>query len=196
MPAVLWYSIAQSARSTVMVLLMTVLVTLSGIFMFLSVSTWITAKRSISEAENAYTTIAVAAENEFVKGISPFKSAIYDYSSLVGIYEAAEKSEHVKYVDIRDKCMAQSNAIKTISSGMVDEYTPITAVDYPYDLSVIVATCVSVKYDLAFEMKTALGQKTTCYFKCLCKLELDYNESPLLSDDFTFSRYIMFLHIN
>ncbi|MGI6504962.1 MAG: hypothetical protein ACOX2V_01055 [Clostridia bacterium] len=190
MPAVLWYSIAQSARSTVMVLLMTVLVTLSGIFMFLSVSTWITAKRSISEAENAYTTIAVAAENEFVKNVRGFDTGVYDYSSLVDLYETAEKSEHIKYVDIRDKCMAQSNTIKTISSGMVDEYTPITAVDYPYDLSVIVATCVSVKYDLAFEMKTARSEDNMPILSAYAKLELDYNESPVLSDDFTFSRYI------
>ncbi|MGI6504967.1 MAG: FtsX-like permease family protein [Clostridia bacterium] len=193
MPAVLWYSIAQSARSTVMVLLMTVLVTLSGIFMFLSVSTWITAKRSISEAENAYTTIAVAAENEFVKGISPFKSAIYDYSSLVGIYEAAEKSEHVKYVDIRDKCMAQSNAIKTISSGMVDEYTPIGAVDYPYDLSVIVGTCVNVEYNKSDTAIVSDDVLDGTVIMCMATLELDRDQSFVLSEDFTFSRYMRVL---
>ena len=79
-----------------------------------------------------------------MKDINVYKDGIYDYSSLIGIYEAAEQSEHVEYVDIRDKCMAYSSVIETTTSGMSDEYNPVTAVDYPYDLSVVVGTCVSV----------------------------------------------------
>ncbi|MFA5153101.1 MAG: hypothetical protein WC554_11110, partial [Clostridia bacterium] len=126
MPAVIWYSITQSARSAVTGMLMIVLVSLSSIFMFLSVSTWLAARSSISEAQKAYTSIAVAAENEFLKDINVYKDGIYDYSSLIGIYEAAEQSEHVEYVDIRDKCMAYSSVIETTTSGMSDEYNPVT----------------------------------------------------------------------
>ena len=54
------------------------------------------------------------------------KTAYEMLRSLVGSemcirdrYEAAEQSEHVEKVDIRDKCMAYNNGIKTISSGIV-----------------------------------------------------------------------------
>jgi hypothetical protein len=190
MPAVIWYSITQSARSAVTGTLMIVLVSLSSIFMFLSVSTWLTARSSISEAEKAYTSIAVAAENEFLKDINLYKNGIYDYSSLMGMYEAAEQSEHVEYSDIRDKCMAYSSAIKTTTSGMVDEYTPISAVDYPYDLSVVVGTCVSVDYGLAHVIYDPEIEDYLIVLAYKAVLEIDRNESPVLDDNYTYNRYI------
>ena len=171
-------------------MLMIVLVSLSSIFMFLSVSTWLAARSSISEAQKAYTSIAVAAENEFLKDINTYKNGIYDYSSLIGMYEAAEKSEHVEYADVRDKCMAYNSAIKTTTSGMVDEYTPISAVDYPYDLCVVVGTCVSVEYKRSFELKTSQSDDNLDILRVVAKLELDFNASPVLSDDYSYSRYI------
>jgi len=192
MPAVIWYSITQSLRSNVMGMLIVVLVTLSGIFMFLSVSTWLTAKNSISEAEKAYTTIAVASENEFLKNVNTYTKGIYEYNSLADIYEAAEQSEHVEQVDIRDKCMAYNNGIKTISSGIVDEFTPITAVDYPYDLSVVVGTCVSVEYTVGAERENVFGSfgDTDVFLAYTAVLELDRKESPVLSEEYDYSKYI------
>jgi len=190
MPAVIWYSITQSARSAVTGTLMIVLVSLSSIFMFLSVSTWLTARSSISEAQKAYTSIAVAAENEFLKDINVYKDGIYDYSSLIGIYEAAEQSEHVEYVDIRDKCMAYSSVIETTTSGMSDEYNTITAVDYPYDLSVVVGTCVSVKYIWSGGAYDPSIGEVVNRFDYDVVLEIDRNESPVLDEDYTYSRYI------
>jgi len=189
MPAVIWYSITQSARSAVTGTLMIMLVSLSSIFMFLSVSTWLTARSSISEAERAYTSIAVAYENEFLKDIKPY-DGIYYYDSLIGLYDAAEKSEHLEYADIRDRCMAYSSAIKTTTSGMVDEYTPISAVDYPYDLSVVVGTCVSVEYKRSYEFETSWSDDNLNILRVVAELELDFNASPVLSDDYSYSRYI------
>ncbi|HPB17717.1 MAG TPA: hypothetical protein PK870_08710, partial [Clostridia bacterium] len=190
MPAVIWYSITQSARSAVTGTLMIVLVSLSSIFMFLSVSTWLAARSSISEAQKAYTSIAVAAENEFLKDINTYKNGIYDYSSLIGIYEAAEQSEHVEYVDIRDKCMAYSSVIETTTSGMSDEYNTITAVDYPYDLSVVVGTCVSVKYIWSGGLNNPNPSESIVRFGFAVILEIDRDESPVLDNDYTYSRYI------
>ncbi|MDD4542420.1 MAG: ABC transporter permease [Clostridia bacterium] len=190
MPAVIWYSITQSARSAVTGTLMIVLVSLSSIFMFLSVSTWLTARSSISEAQKAYTTIAVAAENEFVKDIGLFENGTYDYSSLTGLYEAAENSEHVEYSDIRDRCMAYNSSIKTTTSGMSDEYSPIPAVDYPYDLSVVVGTCVSVKYIWAEQAYDPSIDELVNRFGYDIVLEIDRDESPALDEDYAYSRYI------
>ncbi|MFA5458430.1 MAG: ABC transporter permease, partial [Synergistaceae bacterium] len=190
MPAVIWYSITQSARSAVTGMLMIVLVSLSSIFMFLSVSTWLAARSSISEAQKAYTSIAVAAENEFLKDINTYKSGIYDYSSLIGMYEAAEQSEHIEYVDIRDKCMAYSSVIETTTSGMSDIYNVTDAVDYPYDLSVVVGRCVSVSYRLAYVIYDPEIEDYLIVLMYDALLEIDRDESPMLDDEYTYSRYI------
>jgi hypothetical protein len=190
MPSVIWYSIRQSARSPVTGVLMIVLVSLSSVFMFLSVSTWLTAKKNISNAGEAYTTIAVAAENEFLKDVDAYKAGIYDYTALVGMYEAAGKSEYVEYADIREKCMAYGSGIKTVTSGMSGEFTPISAVDYPYDLSLVVGKCISVKYEVGRSVYDPEIGGSRFTIACNVKLELDFNESPLLDDDYTYSRYI------
>ena len=184
MPAVIWYSITQSLRSNVMGMLIVVLVTLSGIFMFLSVSTWLTAKTAYPKRKSIYYHCCSFGER-ILKNVNTYTKGIYEYNSLADIYEAAEQSEHVEQVDIRDKCMAYNNGIKTISSGIVDEFTPITAVDYPYDLSVVVGTCVSVEYTVGAERENVFGSfgDTDVFLAYTAVLELDRTESTVLSEE-------------
>ncbi len=185
-------NIKQLIRSPIMSILLIILLSLSSVFMFLSIATWITSEKSISASQDAFTSIAVVSENSFKKEgqiSDEEKRSLYD--SLKGIYEVAGNSEYTKLVDIRKPVMAYCENLKTVTSAMYDLYGDDMYKNFPYNNSVIIGTVESIKYEHGGKRVEGYDGKTIqelVYIGCTVIVKIDRKNSPVLVADYPYER--------
>ncbi|MFA7673425.1 MAG: hypothetical protein WCY62_06190 [Clostridia bacterium] len=178
----------QNMRTPFANILMILLLSLSGIFMFLSLSIWITAQRSINEARDAFTTVAVLNESEFIQSDVARERGVEKstYSILEALYKAADASDYVEAIDTRRRCMAYSSGCKATISRDSDG----SAIEYPYIYSIIVGTCISIEYEYrgsyVITSKDGSVIEEASYIGYVAVMEIAANESYMADDNYPY----------
>ncbi|MFA7673426.1 MAG: hypothetical protein WCY62_06195, partial [Clostridia bacterium] len=187
-------NIKQLIRMPFTNILIITLLSLVSVFMFLSLSIRISAQRSIQNAQDFFTTIAVFNENTF-RGAGYVSDEDYKnmYDTLTGIYDAADISGYIDTVDIRRPCMVYCEDISTVTSALYGIYDNYTYTNYPYNYSVIVGTVVSVEYGYggSWVLQDGTGDsiKDMTFIGYTVIIEIDKNSSPLLINSYPY-KYI------
>jgi hypothetical protein len=185
-------SVKQGLRTPYTNVLAIILLSLASVFMFLSIGTWLTAQKSIKNADESFTSIAVLNENTYRKNnyiSDEDKNTMYN--TITGIYDTAKISSYIDSTDDRRPCMAYCKDIETVTSSMYGVEDNYPYINYPYNYVVLIGECVSVNFQLS--SAKYFPDSTMLYVGYEVTIKIDKENSPLLSKDCSYE-YVTVSH--
>ncbi len=191
---ILKHCIKQILRQPIISTLIVVLLSLSGIFILISIGIWSVAKKGVSDAKEQFTTIAVLNEIDFIQSDIGKERGVkkLPYSTLKSLYKAADESQYVEKIDKRRFCMAYSDNYNFVNSRKHERKIN----EYPYQYSIIVGTCVSVEYrrvGVRYEEHSSPGvvTKKAEFIAYTVTMKINKEESYMSDDDYPYE-YVSF----
>ncbi|HPL07657.1 MAG TPA: hypothetical protein P5064_00580 [Clostridia bacterium] len=135
------YSIKKLYRAPIKTAIFILLIALSASALSISMGMWKYSYDSIKYSKDAFTTIGIVRELEFMEQIyTSSGEPKYDYELLGKVKQAAEDSQYTKHTDRRKYLMGYSPDITSFASDGTRERF------YPYPYGIITGVCESIGF--------------------------------------------------